>query len=90
MLAMEVIEPVRTECASPFVFLVEEDETSRFGVDYHKLHGETLRDSYPIPCMNEGIDAFGDATIFSILDDNNGYFQVEVVNENRDETAFCL
>ena len=38
--------------------------------------------------MDECIDSLGDATIFTTLDANWGYWQIEVNPEDREKTAF--
>jgi hypothetical protein len=38
--------------------------------------------------MDECIDSLGDATIFSTLDCNGGYWQIPVLPEDRDKTSF--
>lgn len=48
----------------------------------------TIRDLYPMPCMDECIDLLGDATIYSTLDANSGYWQVEFAEEDHEKTAF--
>ena len=88
MLKAGVIEPSSSEWASPIVFVPKKDGKLRFCVDYRKLNALTIRDSYPIPRMDECIDSLGDAGIFSTLDANSGYWQVEIHPEDKDKSAF--
>ena len=88
MLAEKVIEPSDAEWASPVVFVPKKDGTLRFCVDYRKLNAVTKRDSYPIPRMDECIDSLGEATIFTTLDCNDGYWQVPVADADKDKTTF--
>ena len=48
-----------------------------------------MRDSYPLPRMDECIDSLGDATVFTTLDCNSGYLQVEIAEEDRNKTSFA-
>ena len=89
MLRASVIEPATVEWASPAVFVPKKDGTMRFCVDYRKLNAVTLWDSYPLPRMDECIDSLGDATVFTTLDFNGGYWQVEVAEEDRNKTTFA-
>ena len=82
-----VIEPASAEWASPVVLVPRKDGTLRFCVDYRRLNALTRRDSYTIPRMDECIDSLGDTTIFSTLDCNSGYLQVEVDEADRDKTT---
>jgi len=88
MLGMGVIEPAQTEWASPIVFAPKKDGAMRFCVDYRRLNAMTLRDSYPIPRMDECIDSLGDANIFTTLDANCGYWQIEIADQDKDKTTF--
>ena len=88
MLKAGVIEPSSSEWASPIVFGPKKDGKLRFCVDYRKLNALTIRDSYHIPRMDECIDSLGDAGIFSTLDANSGYWQVEIHPEDKDKSAF--
>ena len=88
MLAKGVIEPANTEWASPIVFVPKSDGSLRFCVDYRRLNAMTIRDSYPIPRMDECLDSLGDAVVFSTLDCNSGYWQIPVAERDRDKTAF--
>ena len=88
MLAAGVIEPSSADWASPVVFVPKKYGTLRFCVDYMKLNAVTRRDSYPLPRMDECIDSLGEATIFSTLDCNSGYWQVKVADQDKDKTTF--
>ena len=83
-----VIEPAQSEWASPILFAPKADGTLRFCVDYRRLNAMTLRDTYPIPRMDECIDSLGDAVIFSTLDCNAGYWQIRLAHGDRDKTTF--
>jgi hypothetical protein len=88
MLAAGVIEPAVSEWASPVVLITKPDGSVRFCVDYRKLNALTIKDSYPLPRMDECLDSLGDATIFSTLDCNSGYWQILMKEEDRNKTAF--
>ena len=87
MLKAQVIEPVISEWDSPNVLVAKPDGSTRFCVDYRKLNAITVRDSYPLPRMDECIDSLGDATIFATLYCNSGYWQMPVRPEDREKTT---
>ena len=60
-----------------------------FCVGYGKLNSATVRYSYPLPRMNECIESCGDATVFTTLDCNSGYFPVKIAEEDRERTTFA-
>lgn len=51
------------------------------------LNALKKRDSYPILCMDECIDSLGEATIFSALDADSGYWQIKFDELDQDKTA---
>ena len=87
-LAAGVIEPSNSEWAAPVLFAPKKDGRLRFCIDYRKLNTMTIKDSYPLPRMDECIDTLGDARIFTTLDAFNGYWQIDVPQEDRGKTAF--
>jgi transposase InsO family protein len=88
MLKEGVIEPAASEWASPVVLVPKPDGSMRFCVDYRKLNAITIRDTYPLPRMDECIDSLGDANVFTTLDCNSGYWQIPVAPEDMDKTTF--
>ena len=48
----------------------------------------TVKDSYPIPRMDECIDSLGDANVFTTLDAYSGYWQVGLEERDRAKTSF--
>ena len=88
MLQAKVITPSNAEWASPVILVPKPDGSLRFCVDYRKLNSITIRDSYPMPRMDECIDSLGSATVFSTLDCNSGYWQLPVAEQDQDKTTF--
>ena len=88
MLQARVIAPSNAEWASPVILVPKPDGSLRFCVDYRKLNAITVRDSYPMPRMDECIDSLGSAKVFSTLDCNSGYWQLPVAEEDQDKTTF--
>ena len=68
--------------------VTKKDGSIRFCVDYRKLNGVTLRDSYPLPRINDCLDSLCGAKWFSTLDLASGYWQMGVHPDDREKTAF--
>jgi len=83
-----VIEPTSSEWGFPVVLVPKTDGTLRFRADFRLLNVVTKKYSYPPPRIDECIDSLGEATIFSTLDCNSGYWQVAIAPEDRETTAF--
>jgi len=84
----DVIEPTSSEWGFPVVLVPKKDGTLRFCADYLLLNVVTKKDSNPLPRMDECIDSLGEATIFSTLYCNSGYWQVAIAPGDREKTAF--
>ena len=74
--------------AFPLVPIRKKDNSIRICVDYRRLNDVTLPDSYPIPRVQECLDALEGATWFSTLDCTSGFFQVQNHPDDMDKTAF--
>ncbi len=88
MLDRGVIEPCQSSWASPVVLVTKKDGTTCFCVDYRKLNDVTKKDAYPLPRIDETLDALRGSMYFSTLDLYSGYWQVEMDHRDIDKTAF--
>ena len=90
MLNQGIVEPFTSMYNSPVVLVRKKDNSWRFAVDYRESNKITISISHPIPRLEDVFDALGDshATIFSILDLNSAYFQIELDPETRHKSAF--
>lgn len=88
MLKSGVISPSSGPWASPIVLVKKKDGSTRFCVDYRKLNDTTLKDAYPLPRIDDSLDALSGSAWFSSLDLASGYWQVEMNPDDRQKTAF--
>ena len=58
-------------------------------VDYRKVNTKIVFDSYPMPTIEQALDQFGGAVVFSVLDLNSAYYQIPLSDRSRRITAFC-
>lgn len=85
---MGVLEPDQTEWASPIVFAPENYGALIFCVEYRKRNSLTVTDPYPIRGMDKCMDYLEKATVFSILEANYGYWQIEIDDRAKDKSSF--
>ena len=88
MLQKDVIQPSASPWASPVVLVQKKDGTMRFCIDYRQLNAVTRKDAYPLPRIDETLEALGGLKWFSTLDLLSGYWQVEMSKQDRLKTAF--
>ena len=89
LLESEVIRESSSPYASPIVLVRKKDGSLRLCVDYRLLNSKTRKDAFPLPRIEESLDALSGAQWFSTLDLASGYNQVPVTEEDRPKTAFC-
>lgn len=75
-------------CAASTVFATKKNGYLRFCVDYRCPNAVMNRDLYPIPRMDKCIASLDEAAVFSTLDVNSRYGQVQRDKAERDKTAF--
>ncbi|GBN90817.1 Retrovirus-related Pol polyprotein from transposon 297 [Araneus ventricosus] len=83
-----IIEESSGPWASPIVLVKKKDGSTRFCVDYRKLNEITIKDSYPLPRIDDTLDALNGSQWFSTLDLKSGYWQVDIQHEDKEKTAF--
>ena len=88
MLLSNVIEPSVSLWSSPVLLLEKPDGEYRFCVDYRKLNTVTKKDAYPLPQIDETLDALGNASVFTTLDSQSGFWQIPVRDADKEKTAF--
>src|SRR5436190_7523924 len=57
-------------------------------IDYQALNARTIRNTYPLPRIQECIDKSDNATRLSSLDLVSGYWQTRVAEKDVQKTAF--
>ena len=83
-----VTEPSTSPWASPIVLVEKKDGSLRFYVDYRKLNNITVKDSHPLPRIDDTLDSLGGSQWFSTLDLKSGYWQVEMDSNDKEKTEF--
>ena len=70
---MGVIEPENGPWSSPPLYAPKKTEELRFCVNFRDLNKKTVGDVYPLPRIDDMLDALSGARIFSILDATSRY-----------------
>lgn len=88
MLDLGVVVPSTSSWASPIVLVTKSDGSLRFCADFRVVNNLTVKDSYPLPQIDNTIDALRGAKWFSTLDLASGYWQVRMDPRYAEKTAF--
>jgi len=88
LLDRDLIEPAHGAWSSSVVLVKNKGGSWRFCVDYRRLNSVTIQDAYPLPQIDESLDALAGSKYFSILDLLSGYWQVPLSPDARDKAAF--
>lgn len=70
------------------VLIKKKDRTWRLCVDYRKLNSMTIQDAFPLPRIDESLDALAGIKLFSTLDLIYGYWQVPLSQDSREKACF--
>jgi len=83
-----MIESSDSPMVAPLFFVPKKDGTQRMCIDYQKLNEITIRDAYPLPNMEQLLEAARGATVFSKFDLRSAYNMFPIHTEDQWEMAF--
>ena len=83
-----IIRPSKSPYASQVVIVRKKTGEIRLCVDFRKLNAISIRDSFPLPRVEEALQAVQAAVWFSSFDLAQGYLQMAMEEEDIEKTAF--
>ncbi|CAG2222543.1 unnamed protein product [Mytilus edulis] len=88
MLDQGIIQKSNSPWGSPLQLVVKKNGKIRPCCDYRFLNALTRLDSFPIPRIQDCLDAVGGATLMSTFDLTSGYHQIPMKKDDISKTAF--
>ena len=89
MMQLGIIRPSKSPWASPLTMVPKQSGEWRYCGDYRKLNNITVRDSYPIPFLQNFAANFHGCKVFSKVDLAKAFNQIPMNEEDIPKTAVC-
>ncbi len=82
------IRPSHSSQTSTLFFVPKEDGERHLVQDYHYLNSQTIRNGYPLPCIDELIDNLHEYNCYIKMDIHWGYNNVHIKEGDKWKVAF--
>jgi hypothetical protein len=82
------IQPSYSPWGCPAIFVSKKDKTQRLCVDYWPHNTVTVKNKYPLPCIDLLFNQLIEAQVFLKIDLWSGYHQIRIHEEDIPKTTF--
>jgi hypothetical protein len=82
------IRPSKSPWGCSALFVEKKDKELRLCVDYWPLNAVTIKNKYPLPCIDILFDQLAIAQVFSKINLHSGYHQIKICAEDIPKMAF--
>ena len=88
MMEIRAIHKSTSPWASPIVPVCKKDSGLQFCIDLEKCNNKTIKDTQGLPRIEDSLDCLDGTAIFTSLDLQSGYWQVELTEDSKPLSAF--
>jgi len=88
LLAKGVISPSKSAYAAPAFLVRKPNGEFRLCIDYRQLNKKVIMDSFPVPAIEHVFQCLRGARVFTSLDLNSAFYQIELSEESKNVTSF--
>ncbi|CAB3382250.1 Hypothetical predicted protein [Cloeon dipterum] len=93
MLRQGVIEPANSPWSAPMILVAKKGPDGKITkyrpvIDWRGLNAVTVKRAYPLPLIQDVLDALQGCEIFSTADLDSGYWQVPMEESSKEKSAF--
>ena len=83
-----IIRPSNSPYASQVVTVHKKTGEINLCVDYRNLNSITIQDAFPLPCIDEALQAVHNCDVFNSFDLAQGYLQLAMAEDDIKKTTF--
>ena len=87
-LKQEVVQPSSSPWSFPLIAIPKKNGKTRWVIDYRCLNEITIKDSFPLPNIEDNLARLADSQIFSGIDGAGAFYVIPIRKEDRPKTAF--
>jgi hypothetical protein len=84
------IRPSTSPWGCSALFVEKKDKELHLCVDYRPLNAVTIKNKYPLPCIDILFDQLAGVQVFSKIDLRSSYHQIKIHAEDIPKTAFTM
>src|SRR5687768_5043063 len=83
-----LVSPSHSPYASPVLLVRKKGGEYRIVIDYRRLNAQTVQAQFPMPLIDDILDAVGSKAMYSTFDLAWGYFQIPMARGSAEKAAF--
>jgi hypothetical protein len=84
------VRPSTSPWGCSALFVEKKDKELHLCVDYRPLNAVTIKNKYPLPCIDILFDQLAGAQVFSKIDLRSGYHQIKIHAKDITKTTFTM